>query len=187
MRCTLCGWIRDGCSGKAWKRGGWPSFGLLRFVGPLFVLCTFGVILTPAYATLNDAISSALQTIDLYLKSGYTVHNEDEWGGDLGVKEGKAIQHTLIKGNDYWFCLGTDVDDARVAVHVYDANGRLAETDAWQKGSQAAARAQIQATATYYIVVEVTDSPVERTHWGMVYAAKPAAREAARKALTQRR
>jgi hypothetical protein len=187
MRCTLSRWIMDGCSRKALTRGDWPSFGLLRFVGPLFVLCTFGVVLTPAYATLDDAISSALQSIDLYLKSGYTVHNEDEWGGDLGVKERKAIQHTLIKGNDYWFCLGTDLNDARVAVHVYDANGRLAETNAWQRGSQAAARALIQATATYYIVVEVTDSPVDRTHWGLVYATKPVAREAAPKALTQSR
>jgi len=28
-------------------------------------------------------------------------------------------------------------------------------------------------TATYYIVVEVTDSSAERTHWAMVYASKP--------------
>ena len=187
MRCTLSRWIRDGWSRKALARGGWPSFGLLRFVEPVFVLCTFGLMVSPAYATLDDAISSALKTIDLYVKGGYTVHNEDEWGGDLGVKERRAIRHTLIKGNDYWFCLGTDVDDARVAVHVYDVSGRLVEADAWQNGSHAAARALSQATATYYIVVEVTDSPVERTHWAMVYGAKPTPRETPRKGLTQSR
>ncbi|HZC34807.1 MAG TPA: hypothetical protein VE242_04300, partial [Chthoniobacterales bacterium] len=175
MRCTVSRWIGDGWSRKALIRGGWPSFGLVRFVGLVFVTIAFGVF--PAHATIDDAISSALQTIDLYLKGGYTVHSEDEWGGDLGVKERKAIRHTLIKGNDYWFCLGADVRDARIAVHIYDANGRLAETDAWQNGSHAAARALIQTTTAYYIVIEVTDSPVERTHWAMVYATKPANRE----------
>jgi hypothetical protein len=67
---------------------------------------------TAAYATIDDAIRSALQIIDPYAKEGYTVHEEDEWGGDLGVNERKAIRHMLLKGTDYWFCLGADLDSA---------------------------------------------------------------------------
>jgi hypothetical protein len=59
---------------------------------------------------------------------------------DLAVKDRKAIPQTLFRGNDYWFCMGTDVDRARVTVHVYDSNGKLADSDAWQKGWFAAAR-----------------------------------------------
>jgi hypothetical protein len=91
----------------------------------------------------------------------------------LGVNERKAIRHTLLRGTDYWFCLGADLDNARVAIHVYDERRRSADVDDWQNGSHAAARTLSLVTATYYIVVEVEDSSAERTHWAMVYASKP--------------
>ena len=128
--------------------------------------------IAPASGSIDDAIASALQTIKVYAKQGYTVHEEDEWGGDLGVNESKAISHPLVHGNDYWFCLGTDVNDARVAIHLYNAQGKLVETKAWQDGSHAGAEAVNPPTANYYIVVEVTASPVERTHWSMVYGSR---------------
>src|SRR6516225_865277 len=139
----------------------------------LSVLLSLWAFLSPAQATIDDAISSALEGIDTYAKQGYTVHDEDEWGGDLGVREQKAIRHTLFKGNDYWFYMSADADNARVAIHVYNDKGRLAEVDSWQNGSHAAARTLSRTTATYYIVVEVTDSSAERTHWAMVYGSKP--------------
>jgi len=75
-----------------------------------------------------------------YVKRGYVVREDHEWGRDLGVKERKAIRLPLFKGNDYWFCMGTDVDKARVDIHVYDNKGRLAEVEAWQNGHFAAAQ-----------------------------------------------
>ena len=124
-----------------------------------------------AWATVDDAISRALEAIEPYAKQGYIVR-DDQWGGDLGVKQQQAIRHTLFKGNDYWFCMGTDVDSARVTLHVYDSRGKLVENDAWQKGRFAAARVQPPASGTYWIIAEVTSSPMDRTHWAMVYAYK---------------
>jgi hypothetical protein len=141
--------------------------------GLIALLCLL-ILLTvaPASGGIDGAIASALRTVDEYAKQGYTVHEEDEWGGDLGVNESKAIPHPLVQGNDYWFCLGTDVNDARVNIHVYNEQGKLVETKAWHDGSHAAAEAVNPQTANYYIVVEVTASPAERTHWAMVYGSK---------------
>jgi hypothetical protein len=136
----------------------------------LIFLGVFGAF-SHANATIDDAISRALEAISPYAKQGYTVR-DDQWGGDLGVKEEKAIPHTLFRGNDYWFAMGTDVDNARVAIHVYDGKGRLIENDSWQKGRFAAARVTAPATGTYYVIVEVTSSPKERTTWAMVYGFK---------------
>jgi hypothetical protein len=137
------------------------------------LLIAFGVLTAQVttYGTVDDAISRAMEAIDPYVKQGYVVR-QDEWGGDLGVKQQQAITHTLFKGNDYWFCMGTDVDNARISIHVYDTRGKLIENDAWQKGHFAAARVVAPATGTYYIIVEVISSPVERTHWAMVYGYK---------------
>jgi hypothetical protein len=137
----------------------------------LLILLGIFAAFSRADATVDDAISRALEAIDPYVKQGYTVRG-DQWGGDLAVKEQKAIPHTLFKGNDYWFCMGTDVDNARVAIHVYDSKGKLAESDSWQRGRFAAARVFAPATGTYYVIVEVTSSPRERTTWAMVYGFK---------------
>lgn len=135
------------------------------------LLLGFWAFLTSAPATLDDAIARALEVMSPYAKQGYLVRTEDEWGGDLGVQERKAIPLGLSRGNDYWFCMGTDVDAARVAVHVYDQKGKRVEDEAYQ-GRFAAARVVTLVTGTYFIIVEVTSSPVERTHWAMVYGAK---------------
>jgi hypothetical protein len=130
------------------------------------------LIAAPSPGSIDDAIDAALKTINVYAKQGYTVHEEDEWGGDLGVKQSQTISHPLVQGNDYWFCLGTDENHARVTIHVYNEQGHLVETKAWQDGCSAGAEALNPPTANYYIVVEVTASPAERTHWAMVYGSK---------------
>jgi len=135
------------------------------------ILLSLCAIITPADATLDDAINSAIQAMDPYVKQGYIIR-DDQWGGDLGLREQKAIPHTLFRGNDYWFCMASDIENARVAIHLYDSKGKLAENDSWQRGRFAAARILPSATGTYYIIVEVTGSAKERTTWAMVYGYK---------------
>jgi hypothetical protein len=120
-------------------------------------------------ASVDDAHSFALQTAEPYLKQGYQVR-EDYWGGDLGVGEKKAVRQQLFKGNDYWFWMGTEVEQAKVSVHIYDADGKLCEQpDSWQKGHFAAAHLIPKSTGSYFVIVAVESSPEERTHWALVY------------------
>src|SRR5437773_4554468 len=129
------------------------------------VLVLQGVI----FASVDDAQSFALQAAEPYVKQGFQVR-EDYWGGDLGSGEKKAVRQQLFKGNEYWFWLGTEVDKAKVAVHVYDSDGKLAEeSDGWEKGHFAAAHVIPKATGSYFIIVSVEESPEERTHWALVY------------------
>ena len=139
---------------------------LFRYGSPLLAL----VALQPAiFATVDDAQSFALQAAEPYVKQGFQVR-EDYWGGDLGSGEKKAVRQQLFKGNEYWFWLGTEVDKAKVSVHVYDSDGKLAEeSDGWQKGHFAAAHVIPKATGSYFIIVSVEESPEERTHWALVY------------------
>jgi hypothetical protein len=124
-----------------------------------------------ASATVDEAIAKAMEAMEPYAKQGYLVR-DDQWGGDLGVKQQQAIPHTLFKGNDYWFAVGTDIDSAHITIHIYDSRGRLMENDFWQHGRFAGAHIVPPATGTYYIIVEIASSPAERTHWAMVYGYK---------------
>lgn len=86
-----------------------------------------------AAGTVDDAQSFALQAAEPYVKEGFQVR-EDYWGGDLGSGEKKAVRQQLFKGNEYWFWLGTEVERAKVSVHIYDSEGKLAEQpDSWEK------------------------------------------------------
>ena len=122
----------------------------------------------PALATVDDALSYALEAAQPYVKEGFTVR-EDYWGGDMALQQPKAITQQLFKGNEYWFWIGTDTKGARVSVHVYDSEGNLCEVESWQKGQLSAARVVPKRSGAYYVIVEIEKSSRERTHWGMAY------------------
>ena len=130
------------------------------------------LLLGVAHATVDDALSFALQAARPYLKEGFTIR-EDYWGGDLPVKQQKAIVQQLFKGNEYWFWMGTDTPGAIISVHIYDSQGRLAESEYRKSSKQnphmAAARIIPKASGSYYLIVEIEKSPLERTHWALVY------------------
>ena len=114
-----------------------PPFPSTRRTALLF-LAVFALQVAGSRATVDDAHGFALESAEPYVKQGYQVR-EDYWGGDLGVGEKKAVRQQLFKGNDYWFWMATEVEQAKVSVHVYDADGKLCEQpDSWQKGHFAA-------------------------------------------------
>jgi hypothetical protein len=139
------------------------------FLRGQFFLLTLIALKPAVLASVDDAQSFALQAAEPYVKQGFQVR-EDYWGGDLGSGEKKAVRQQLFKGNEYWFWLGTEVNRAKVSVHIYDSDGKLAEeADGWEKGHFAAAHIIPKTTGSYFIIVSVEQSPEERTHWALVY------------------
>lgn len=124
-----------------------------------------------AFAYVDDALSFAYEAASPYVKKGFSVR-EDAWGGDLGVKDQQAVQAQLFKGNEYWFCLGTDVKGAIISVNIYDAKGNLVNVESSRAGRLSSVRVEPQRTGTYYAIVTVHKSPEERTGWALVYAYK---------------
>ncbi len=92
------------------------------FLRASFLLLVTTALLPAVFGSVDDAQSFALQAAEPYVKQGFQVR-EDYWGGDLGSGEKKAVRQQLFKGNEYWFWLGTEVDRAKISVHVYDSVG----------------------------------------------------------------
>lgn len=122
-------------------------------------------------ATVDDALSFAYEAALPYYKQGFSVR-KDAWGGDLGVKDRKAVSSQLFKGNDYWFLMATDVKGASLSVHLYDDKGNLVDAESWQKGRFAGARISPKYTGTYFAIVQILKSPEDRTPWALVYGYK---------------
>jgi hypothetical protein len=123
------------------------------------------------WAYVDDALSFAYEAATPYVKKGFNVR-EDAWGGDLGVKDQQAVQAQLFKGNEYWFCLGTDVKGAVLSVNIYDSKGKLVNVETTRAGRLSSVRVEPQRTGTYYAIVTVHKSTEERTGWALVYAYK---------------
>ena len=120
-------------------------------------------------STTVYARAFALLAAEPYVKQGFQVR-EDYWAGELASGEKKAVRQQLFKGNEYWFWLGTEVDHAKVSVHAYNSDGKLAEQpDSWAKGHFAAAHIIPKTTGSYFIIVSVEESPAARTHWVLAY------------------
>lgn len=122
-------------------------------------------------ATVDDALSFAYEGATPFVRQGFTFR-EDAWGGDLGENDQKAVSAQLFKGNQYWFVVATDSSSAVVSVHLYDANGTIAESKYWQKGRFAGAYVEPAKTGTYWAIVTIERSKEERTRWALVYGFK---------------
>jgi hypothetical protein len=123
------------------------------------------------HATVDDALSFAYEAALPYYKQGFSIR-KDAWGGDLGVKEKKAVSSQLFRGNDYWFLMATDVKGASLSVHIYDDKGNLVDAESWQKGRFAGVRVSPKATGTFFAIVQILKSPEDRTPWALVYGYK---------------
>jgi len=137
-------------------------------------LLAVAVVLPPViFASVDPATvyarAWAILAAEPYVKKGFHVR-EDYWPGELAPGEKKTVRQQLFKGNEYWFWLGTEVDHAKVSVHIYDSTGELAEQpDSWAKGQLAAAHIIPKSTGSYFIVVTVEESPAGHTHWVLAY------------------
>jgi hypothetical protein len=143
-------------------------------VKPTFLCLLVAVLLAVApsgMAVVDDAHSFALEAATPYVKDGYAVR-EEFWGGWLAKGKQSSIQHQLFGGNDYWFWLASDEEEAKLSIHIYDSKGNLVDADAWSKGSMAGVRVQPKRSGTYYIVLQVDDTKLKRTRWAIAYGYK---------------
>jgi hypothetical protein len=143
-------------------------------VKPTFLRLFLALVLvvTPSVqAVVDDAHTFALEAATPYVNDGYAVR-EEQWAGWLAKGKQSSIQHQLFGGNDYWFWLASDEEDAKLSIHVYDAAGNLVDTEAWKKGHMAAVRVQPKRTGTYYIVFQVEETKLKRTRWAVAYGYK---------------
>ncbi len=130
------------------------------------------ILLTPeARAYVDDAHSRAMEAATDAVKDGFQVRQEYQ-SGRLSVGQQTVVMQQFFKGNQYWLWLGSDEDSARVSVHIYDPNGRLADSQSWQKGMTAAVRVVPKITGTYYAVITIESAKIKRVGWALAYGYK---------------
>lgn len=123
------------------------------------------------WATVHDGRSFAIEAALPVLEDKVRPFKLRDawWEGSMGSGKVKLIRHQLFRRNDYWFWVGVSDASAEVSIHLYDENGKLVESESWQKGRVAGVRVSPKATGSYYIRVKI-ESAARPVEWAVIYA-----------------
>ena len=123
------------------------------------------------HAFVHEGKSFAIEAAvpQLELKQNPFSLREAWWNGELDPGDTKIIQHQLFKRNEYWFWVGASQPEAKVSIHCYDSDGRLADSESWQDRHVAAARIVPKKTGIHYIRVAVDKAATKPVEWAVVY------------------
>jgi len=131
-----------------------------------------GVLGGVAYATMHDgrqyAIEAAIEKLEL--KDNPFVLRESWWDGVLEPGQQRIIQQQLFRGNEYWFWAGLSQEGAKVALHIYDREGKLVEAESFRADNVAGSRVEPPYSGIYYIRMVVLSSDETPVDWAVIYA-----------------
>ncbi len=127
--------------------------------------------LATSNAEVHDGKSFAIEKAVPVLegKPPFTIR-ENWWKGQLESGKNKIIKHQLFVRNEYWFWLGASLRDAKVSVHIYDGEGKIADAEAFQDKNVAGVRVVPKKSGVYYVRVAIEESSVSPVEWALIYA-----------------
>ena len=125
------------------------------------LLLTTALALGPAFAAeeSNDEVSARKVALDLagaFSNDGFKLR-DGHWSGTFAPGKAAIHQVNLFAGNEYWFSLGATDTAKKVAVTVFNENGKPVSYEPYQDGAAAAAGFSPAISGPYLIKVEVVE------------------------------
>ena len=133
-----------------------------------FTLALVASIALPAFATVDDAHSFAMEAAVPFVEQGFIVR-EDYWNGEVKSGQKLMIKHQMFKGNEYAFWLGSANEDVTFELKVYDDKNKEITIDAKSDKMFASMRVNPPKTGTYTIVFSVTSKKEKGLYWALAY------------------
>src|SRR5437870_9901208 len=104
------------------------------FLAMMFVLAAVTTSLADTDAEVN-ARKNALDVAGAFTNDGFKIR-DGHWCGILKAQDHALIAVNLYSGNQYWFAVGTTDPAKKIAVKVYDENGRFLTKDHYYGGER---------------------------------------------------
>src|SRR5467141_4563605 len=107
------------------------------------IFAAIGLAITTAVAAPESdtevaARRAALDLAGAFSNEGFKMR-DGHWSGTIKPKEHALIAVNLYAGNQYWFSVGATEPAKKIAVNVYDENGKQVVTESYSSGDKAAA------------------------------------------------
>ena len=113
-----------------------------------------------AWAESDDEVQAHKQVLDLtgaFTNDGFKLR-DGHWAGQLKPKDRAVIAVNLYAGNQYWFSVAAANDKAKkIAVDVYDENGKPMTTETYAEGERASAGFSPTTSGQYFVAVSLVE------------------------------
>lgn len=127
-----------------------------RFFLPLlFGLAGIAFCFADTDAEVN-ARKNAFDVAGAFTNDGFKLR-DGHWCGTLKPQDHALIAVNLYAGNQYWFAVGTTDPAKKIAVNVYDENGKLLRTEHYDGGDRAAAGFSPSDSGQYFVSVDLVE------------------------------
>jgi hypothetical protein len=103
-----------------------------------------------------NARKNALDVAGAFTNDGFKLR-DGHWCGTLKPQNHALIAVNLYAGNQYWFAVGATDQAKKIAVNVYDENGKLVTTDHYDGGDRAAAGFSPIDSGQYFVSVDLVE------------------------------
>ncbi len=107
----------------------------------------------------DDRVAARRIALDLagaWSNDGFKLR-DGHWSGTFKPGEAKLVQVNLYAGNQYWFTLGATDKAKKVAVSIFDENGKAVAFQRHEDGARAAAGFAPTSSGPYIVKVEELD------------------------------
>jgi hypothetical protein len=110
-------------------------------------------------AATDDEVNARKAALDLagaFSNDGFKLR-DGVWYGAIKPKDSQFVQVNLYAGNQYWFTAGATGKAKKLAVTVFDENGKPVESESYQDGVKASAGFSPTASGAYIIRIQETE------------------------------
>lgn len=111
-----------------------------------------------------------METAESYVTEDEFTLRHEYWNGEFEAGKQKLIQHQLFRGNEYWFWVGTSLENCALKIEVYDEKGNSVTVERTEGDFTAGARVTPAKTGSYYVLIKIESDEAEMVDWALVYA-----------------
>jgi hypothetical protein len=116
-----------------------------------------------------SARSKALEVAGAFSNDGYKIR-DGYWPGELEPDKPQFLEVNLFNGNEYWFCAAATAPARKIAVAVFDENGKPVDYQTYDNGAMAAAGFAPTVSGKY--IVKLTLLEGEKSQFCLLYCYK---------------
>lgn len=140
-----------------------------RFRAAALLLAAACLLALPtAQAHVDDAHSMCMEMATPYVAKGFQVR-QDYWKGEVKNAQPKQVKAQLFKGNEYWFWLGTDADEAELELKVVDAKGNAIQAETKKGNMAVGVRVLPPKTGSFTFIFSIKTPDTEKVSWALAY------------------
>lgn len=117
-----------------------------------------------------QARNVALNLAGAFSNDGFKIR-DGHWSGAIKPGDRALVAVNLYAGNQYWFSVGAEDEDAKFAVQVFDENGKPVKADDYQGDATAAAGYSPTISGQYFVSIAPSGGEQASTYC-LVYSYK---------------